>query len=166
MHIYRSKSNVISVIKSITIPVYPESYIFLAAFGTFVSTISVMRRSLEANNENARMIIESYNRINKAGAIFAAGTDNMGILDTVGKNACELELLTTYCDISPMDVVVMATRNGAKACFMGDKTGTIEAGKLADIIVVNGDPLRDITVLQNADNVEIVMLEGNIEKHI
>ncbi len=130
----------------------------------FVSTISVMRRSLEANSENARLIVESYNRITRAGALFAMGTDNMGIADTAGKNARELELLVEHCDISSADAIVMATRNGAQACFMGDKTGTIEAGKLADIIVIDGDPLGDITVLQNADNVKMVMLEGNIEK--
>jgi imidazolonepropionase-like amidohydrolase len=49
---------------------------------------------------------------------------------------------------------------------MGDQTGTIEESKLADMIVVNGDPLKDITILQNADKIQLVMLEGNIEKQI
>jgi imidazolonepropionase-like amidohydrolase len=118
------------------------------------------------NNENAKLIIESYNRLHEYGAVFAAGTDNMGIADTAGKNAGELELMVQYLDLTPMDAIVTATKNGAKACFMGDKTGTIEKGKLADIIMVNGDPSKDITTLQNADKVEMVMLEGNIEKRI
>jgi len=130
----------------------------------FVSTMGVLRKSFEVMNENAKLMIESYNRLAKAGATFAMGTDNMGIADSAGKNARELELLTRYCDISTMDAVVMATQNGAKACFMGDKTGTIEEGKLADVIIVNGDPLKDITILQNADNIEMVILEGNVEK--
>jgi imidazolonepropionase-like amidohydrolase len=132
----------------------------------FVSTMSVFRRSLRMNNENAKLIIESYNRLHEYGAVFAAGTDNMGIADTAGKNAGELELMVQYLDLTPMDAIVTATKNGAKACFMGDKTGTIEKGKLADIIMVNGDPSKDITILQNADKVEMVMLEGNIEKRI
>jgi imidazolonepropionase-like amidohydrolase len=132
----------------------------------FVSTMSVFRRSLSMNNENAKLIIESYNRLHEYGAVFAAGTDNMGIADTAGKNAGELELMVQYLDLTPMDAIVTATKNGAKACFMGDKTGTIEKGKLADIIMVNGDPSKDITVLQNADKVEMVMLEGNIEKRV
>ena len=132
----------------------------------FVSTIGVMRMSFETMSENAQLMIESYNRLTKAGATFAMGTDNMGIADSAGKNSRELELLVQYCDISPMDAIVMATRNGAKACFMGDKTGTIEEGKLADIIVVNGDPSKDITILQNADKIEMVMLEGNVEKKV
>jgi len=61
------------------------------------------------------------------------------------------------------DAIVAATKNGAKACFMGDKTGTIESGKLADIIVVNGDPLTDIKILQSPENIKMVMLEGKIE---
>lgn len=132
----------------------------------FVSTISVFRRSLELNNENAKLIIESYNRIHSSGAVFATGTDNMGIGDSAGKNATELELLVRYCDISPMDAIVMATKNGAHACFMGEKTGTIEEGKLADIVIVNGNPLEDIAILQNPNKIEMVMLEGNIEKGI
>jgi imidazolonepropionase-like amidohydrolase len=111
-------------------------------------------------------MMESYNRLTKAGAIFAMGTDNMGIADTAGKNSRELELLVKYCDISTMDAIVMATKNGAKACFMGDKTGTIEEGKLADIIIVNGDPSKDITILQKTDKIELVMLEGNVEKQL
>ena len=132
----------------------------------FVSTIGVLRRSFETMNENAKLMIESYNRLTKAGATFAMGTDNMGIADTAGKNSRELELLVQYCDITPMDAIVMATKNGAKACFMGDKTGTIEEGKLADVIMVNGDPSKDIAILQDSDKIELVMLEGNIEKQI
>lgn len=132
----------------------------------FVSTISVFRKSLELGNANAKMITESYNRIHKAGAVFAVGSDNMCIGNSPAKNANELDLLVKYCTISPMEAIVMTTKNGAQACFIGDRTGTIEAGKLADIIIVNGDPLADIKVLQDADKIEIVMLEGNIEKHI
>ncbi|MBT3362383.1 MAG: amidohydrolase family protein [Chloroflexi bacterium] len=130
----------------------------------FVSTIGVLRRSFENMTENAQLMMESYNRLTKAGATFAMGTDNMGIADTAGKNARELELLTHFCDISTMDAIVMATKNGAKACFMGDQAGTIEAGKLADIILVDGDPLKDITILQNADKIKMVMLEGKVKK--
>jgi len=132
----------------------------------FVSTMSVFRRSLGLGNANAKMITESYNRIHKSGAIFAAGTDNMGIGDSAGKNAGELELMVQYLDLTPMDAIVTATKNGALACFMGDKTGTIEKGKLADIIVVNGDPLTNIAILQDPDKIVLVMLEGNVEKRI
>ncbi|MCX6012204.1 MAG: amidohydrolase family protein [Chloroflexi bacterium] len=132
----------------------------------FVSTISVFNKSFELGNANAKMIAESYNRIHKSGAVFAAGSDNMCIGSSAGKNAKELGLLVKYCDISPMEAIIMTTKNGSQACFIGDRTGTIEAGKLADIIIVNGDPLADITILQDADKINVVMLEGKVEKWI
>jgi imidazolonepropionase-like amidohydrolase len=108
--------------------------------------------------------INAYKRMRKAGAIVAVGTDfNGSPMAPLGKNAIELELLVNYCDFSPMDTIVAATRSGAMACFMADKTGTIQTGKLADIIIVDGDPLSDITILQNVQNIKMVMLEGRIE---
>ncbi len=62
-----------------------------------------------------------------------------------------------------MEAIVAATKNGAMACFMGDKTGTIEAGKLADIIIVDGNPLADIKVLQEVEKIKMVILEGKVE---
>jgi imidazolonepropionase-like amidohydrolase len=47
---------------------------------------------------------------------------------------------------------------------MSDRIGTIEEGKLADLIVVNGDPLDDISVLHDARNVALVMRDGKVMK--
>jgi imidazolonepropionase-like amidohydrolase len=46
---------------------------------------------------------------------------------------------------------------------MEDNIGTIEPGKSADIIIVDGNPLADITILQNVEKIKMVMLEGKIE---
>jgi imidazolonepropionase-like amidohydrolase len=60
-----------------------------------------------------------------------------------GEYAVELEFYVKYAGISPLDVIRWATRNGAGLLGMGDEIGTIEAGKIADLLVVNGDPLRE-----------------------
>ncbi len=130
----------------------------------FVSTTGVFENAIEAGRNAGVKCVESYKRMHAAGAPLAAGTDAGMGPDEFGKNARELEMLVKYCDFSPMDAIVAATKNGAKACFMGEDTGTIEPGKYADIIVLNGDPLTDITVLQDADKILTVMLEGKIEK--
>jgi len=120
--------------------------------------------AVEKAKRQQELICESYKRIHRAGAILAAGTDYVGSpMMPLGKNAIELELLVKHCDFTPMDAMVAVTKNGAMACFMGDKTGTIEPGKFADIIIVDGDPLADIKILQNLDKIEMVMLEGKIE---
>jgi imidazolonepropionase-like amidohydrolase len=132
----------------------------------FVSTTVVFANAIEAGRNAGVKCVESYKRMKKAGATLATGTDTgLGEMK-FGGNALELELLVKHCDFSSMDAIVAATRNGAKACFMGDKTGTIEPGKYADIIVVNGNPLSDITILQNAEKIVTVILEGKIEKQI
>lgn len=61
--------------------------------------------------------------------------------------------------MTPMQVIVAATRNGAEVIGRGEELGTLEAGKLADIMVVNGDPLQDLSVL---GNVELVVKNGKI----
>jgi imidazolonepropionase-like amidohydrolase len=45
---------------------------------------------------------------------------------------------------------------------MKDELGTIEAGKLADLLVINGDPVKDITLLQNRANLDVVMKDGKL----
>ena len=50
--------------------------------------------------------------------------------------------------------------------LMSDKIGTLEAGKLADLILVQGDPLQDIRIMCDADNVKLVMQDGRIVKDI
>lgn len=70
----------------------------------------------------------------------------------------EMEFLRAS-GMTPMQLVVAATRNGAILSGLGEELGTIEPGKIADIIVVNGDPLADIAVLSD---VSAVVLEGRL----
>ena len=66
--------------------------------------------------------------------------------------------------MTPMEVIVAATKTGAEVLCRND-IGTLEAGKLADIIIVKGDPLKDIMLMTKPENVVFVMQEGNIRKH-
>ena len=61
-----------------------------------------------------------------------------------------------------MEAIISATKTAALACGLDD-VGTIEKGNIADIIVVNGDPLEDIALLQNMNNIDIVITEGNVQ---
>lgn len=66
--------------------------------------------------------------------------------------------------MTPMETIVAATSTAAEVLCRRD-IGTLEAGKLADIIVVKGNPLKDIMLMTDAANVVFVMQEGNIRKH-
>lgn len=68
---------------------------------------------------------------------------------------------------SPLDVIRWATRNGAGLLGEGDKLGTIAVGKIADLLVVDGDPIRDIAILQDRARLNVVMKGGEfIESHL
>ncbi len=49
-----------------------------------------------------------------------------------------------------MEIIVAGTRNAAQVCNLGDVLGTLEAGKIADVLVVEGDPLQDLHALVDA----------------
>ena len=61
-----------------------------------------------------------------------------------------------------MGPITAATKTAAEAVGLGDKTGTIQEGKLADVIVVDGDPSTNIDLLHQADKIKMVMKEGTV----
>jgi imidazolonepropionase-like amidohydrolase len=98
---------------------------------------------------------DNMKRLNEAGKdIVAAGTDQ-----TSGPALHrELELLAG-AGITPADIVVIATRNAARALGKLETLGTVEAGKLADVVLLRADPTRDI---QNATQIDTVIKNGQI----
>jgi imidazolonepropionase-like amidohydrolase len=91
----------------------------------------------------------------KAGVKMALGSDIRPL-----KDAALLELgLWVRDGATPWQALVAATRNGAAVCGVGNELGTIEVGKLADLIVVDGNPLEDI---QNVRRLRLVLKEGVI----
>jgi imidazolonepropionase-like amidohydrolase len=94
-----------------------------------------------------------------AGVRYALGTDLVGSPTHPNDTAArEFELAVAF-GMTPDRALVAGTAIGADALGMADGIGTLEAGKLGDLIAVPGDPLRDITVLQR---VEFVMQDGAV----
>ncbi len=90
--------------------------------------------------------------------LLVVGTDEPVYTDLLPGFAYHRELLAmTYAGLSPAAVLQAATINGARALGVDDRLGSIEAGKLADLVVVRGNPLNDIKV---ARNVRLVVREG------
>jgi imidazolonepropionase-like amidohydrolase len=103
---------------------------------------------------------ETFQKMHKAGVNIAMGTD-MGFEPDMGSNAGELEIYVKL-GMKPMEAILTATRNAALALKQDRDLGTIEAGKFADLIAVDGDPLRNIRCLQEKKNIQLVMKEGRI----
>jgi len=103
---------------------------------------------------------KTFQKMYKAGVKIAMGTD-MGFEPDMGSNAAELEIYVKL-GMKPMDAILTTTRNAAQALKMDKDIGTIEPGKFADLIAVNGDPLAKIACLQEKKNIVVVMKEGRI----
>lgn len=106
---------------------------------------------------------QSYRILPKAqaaGVKFVVGDDFGTSAMPHGDYAKELEAYVKGAGIPALDVLNWATRNGAELLGMKDDLGTIEAGKLADLLVVDGDPTADITIMQDRANLNVIMKGG------
>ncbi len=91
----------------------------------------------------------------------AMGTDAGVPFVKHGDNAIELVLMVE-AGLSPMQAIVASTRNAARALGLQDEIGTIEVGKLADLLVIEGDPLVDIAVLAKKERIRMVVQSGRV----
>jgi imidazolonepropionase-like amidohydrolase len=104
---------------------------------------------------------ESVSRAHKAGVKIAMGTD-AGVMPH-GTNLRELGLMVGV-GMTPMETIVATTKIAAECLGWQNQVGTVQAGKLADIVIAKTDPIRDIRSLENTDNVLLVMKDGRIVK--
>ena len=103
-------------------------------------------------------MIGNAGRAYKAGVKIAFGTDQGASSD---RNKAEEFALLVKAGLTPMDAIFTATRNAAELIGTPQDIGSVQAGRYADIVAVDGDPLADITVLQH---VEFVMKGGEVLK--
>lgn len=106
---------------------------------------------------------ESISRAHQSGVKIAMGTD-AGVM-AHGTNLRELGLMYEI-GMSPMEAIIATTRTAAECMGWGDRIGTLEVGKFADIVISNTDPLAEIRSLENVDNIKLVMKDGVIVKHL
>lgn len=106
---------------------------------------------------------DSIARAYKAGVKIAMGTD--AAVTPHGTNLRELGLMTSV-GMSPMEVIEATTRVAAECLGWDNQIGTLEVGKLADVIITRADPLADIRSLENPDNIWLVLKDGKILKDL
>ncbi len=82
----------------------------------------------------------------------------------VGKNARDIEHFVTLFGYSPMEAIVAATRLGGEIMMKGNELGQIKAGHLADLLLVDGNPLADVRILQDRDRLLAIMKDGAFHK--
>ncbi|HMN81389.1 MAG TPA: amidohydrolase family protein [Burkholderiaceae bacterium] len=81
-----------------------------------------------------------------------------------GTNAKDLEYFVKYLGFTPMEALLSATKLGGQMMLRGDELGELREGWLADLLLVDGDPLSNITVLQDQKRILAVMKDGVFHK--
>lgn len=125
-------------------------------FGLSAEVIAGHQETLEGGIESARLI-------QGAGGTLGLGGDYGFAWNPHGDYAKELEFFVDEVGFSPMETLVCATRNGAKILGTHHDVGTLETGKLADVLVVAGDVLADISILQDRARL-LAVIQGGIVK--
>ena len=98
----------------------------------------------------------------KAGCNIGSGSDLLG--DMASQRTMEFELKAEV--MKPMEVLLSATKVNAELFKMSDKIGSVTPGKYADLIVVAGDPLKNLRVFQKQDNLRVIMKNGRFYKKV
>ena len=99
-------------------------------------------------------------KANAAGVKLLCGDDYGAVSLPHGRYADELEFYVKEAGIPPLDVIRWATRNGAELMGRSHELGSVQTGYLADLLVVDGDPLADISVLQDQARLLAVVKGG------
>jgi imidazolonepropionase-like amidohydrolase len=143
-------------------PVIPALYFEKASvdrgpeFGLPQAVIDGHQETLEGGAESARRIL-------RAGGRLGMGGDYGFGWNPHGDYARELVFFVKEVGFTPLEVIRCATRTGAEIMGRADEFGTLEAGKLADVLVVDGDPLKDISVLTDRSRFLAVMQGGVVK---
>lgn len=144
------------------VPCVPALYFEYASiqrgpeFGMSQAVIDGHQETLDGGAESARRIL-------KAGGCLGMGGDYGFAWNPHGDYARELSFFVNFVGFSPLEVLTCATKNGAKILGRLDELGTVEAGKLADLLIVDGDPIADIRILEDRSRF-IAVLQGGLVK--
>ena len=143
-------------------PVVPALQFELASiekgpeFGMPQSVVDGHKETLEGGAESARMIL-------KAGGRLGMGGDYGFAWNPHGDYAKELTFFVKHVGFTPLETITCATKTGAEIMGRGHEFGTLEPGKLADILIVDGDVLADIAILEERSRFVAVMQGGMIK---
>ena len=130
----------------------------LADYGEKIGSAPELLETFRAEIE---VTAAQLNKAHKAGVKILAGSETGFAVTPVGEwHARELEMLVDYIGMTPLEAITAATSNGAFAMRMEGEVGTLEVGSHADVLVIDGDPLADIRILQDKTRISEVIKGG------
>src|SRR5579862_6209562 len=124
--------------------------VFLERFG------SGLGFAADAIRADLERMYDTLPKADAAGVKLLLGDDYGAVGFAHGTYGGELELYAREAGISPLDLIRWGTRNGAALMGRSSDLGAVEAGKLADLLVIDGDPSADITVLSRKEPMAVL----------
>jgi imidazolonepropionase-like amidohydrolase len=124
---------------------------------TEVATNLGMKRELD-------IAVANMKELKKRGVRVLPGGDYGFAWNPIGADARDLEHFVNYLGFTPMEAIVSATKQGAEIMMQPNELGQVREGFLADLILVDGDPIADIRVLQDGARIAGVMKDGEFWK--
>jgi imidazolonepropionase-like amidohydrolase len=106
--------------------------------------------------DEIKQAADTYRRARDLGIRMCPGGDFGFAWNPHGEYAKDIQVFVDVIGFTPLEAITCATRYGALLMRMQDRIGTLEAGKLADLVVVSGDPLKDIAVLQDRSRLSVM----------
>jgi imidazolonepropionase-like amidohydrolase len=122
-----------------------------------VTTAMGIDRLIEAS-------IKTHTELRKRGVRHLIGGDYGFTWNMQGTQGRELQYFVDYYGYSPAEALVCATRNGGLAMRSEGDLGTLAAGQLADILLIDGNPLDDLSIMTDIERIPMVMKDGAIHR--
>lgn len=135
------------------------TYYYMVEHGEELGIPRYFLRKMRVVQENA---LEAVRIAMKAGLKIGSGSDVVGD----GQGYKNLEIGLKARAMGAKGAIICATRENSKLMSLEDKIGTLEAGKIADLILVAGSPLEDADAFAKRDNIKLIMQSGRVYKDI
>jgi imidazolonepropionase-like amidohydrolase len=134
---------------------------FTANIVEWGNDVGVDPRYIETKRRELDALVEIHRRAHEAGIPMLAGSEAGFSVTRYGEwHSRELELMTKFLGMNTMDAILAATRNNAKVFGWLGKVGTLERNSRADLLIVDGDPLTDISLLGQPEKILAVIKDG------
>jgi imidazolonepropionase-like amidohydrolase len=133
----------------------------LAEYGP---SMGLSAKRAQAAADEVALSVDTYSRMRKRGIRVLPGGDYGFPTSPHGAYAKDLAIFVDILGFSPMETLVAATKHGGEIMGKPGELGVVKAGALADLLIVDGDPLADITLLQDRTKLRTIMKDGALHK--
>ena len=114
--------------------------------------------------EELAAVEQSLKAMHKRGIRVLPGGDYGFAWAPHGENAKDLQYFVKYAGMTPMEAIVAATKYGGEIMMRGGELGQVKEGYLADLLLVDGDPVANLAILQDQTKILAIMKDGVFHK--